>query len=483
MEWTKSVYGHSESDSSESECAVSSRYNFSVPINDGALLYNANTGAILQLRGKDAVELATALSSGVVEVGGGEFPESLHCQLLDGGFLVPSGTDEVALIRERFKQARGEAPVVITLTTTMDCNLGCYYCYESRSEESLKLTDIEGIVNLAREKLLKRSKQALHIDWYGGEPLLNLSFIEEASKALQSFCSQNQARYSASVISNGTRWPNNVQDFIASNSIRQVQISFDGLRENHDRRRHYRDKTANREVSSFDRAVALVDSLLEHVRVDIRINIDRWNQNDLLPFVEFARARGWFNRKHRAVIQPARLASYSSRSSFMRNTELSLDAYDALRAAVRAKAGVGVSVEESEVPDGYPYPKTSVCAALAYDSEVIGADGLKYRCGLQVGEVNRAVGNLRNSERKGIGAFTDVTWWDDFDPTVLPNCSRCSFLPVCLGGCPKKHLENDTHALNEQSTYWRKNLPRLIAEGAGYKLMSSYEFTEADQFR
>jgi len=167
----------------------------------------------------------------------------------------------------------------------------------------------------------------------------------------------------------------------------------------------------------------------------------------------------------------------------MRNTELSLDAYDALRAAVRAKAGVGVSVEESEVPDGYPYPKTSVCAALAYDSEVIGADGLKYRCGLQVGEVNRAVGNLRNSEQKGIGAFTDVTWWDDFDPTVLPNCSRCSFLPVCLGGCPKKHLENDTHALNEQSIYWRKNLPRLIAEGAGYKLMSSYEFTEADQFR
>ena len=465
------------------ECAVSSRYNFSVPTKDGALLYNANTGAILHFTGKDALELAAALSFGVVEVGGGEFPESLHCQLVDGGFLVPSGTDEVALIRERFKQARGEAPVVITLTTTMDCNLGCYYCYESRSEESLKLTDIEGIVNLAREKLLKRSKQALHIDWYGGEPLLNLSFIEEASKALQSFCSQNQARYSASVISNGTRWPNNVQDFIVSNCIRQVQISFDGLRENHDRRRHYREKTTNREVSSFDRAVALVDSLLDHVRVDIRINIDRWNQNDLLPFVEFARARGWFNRKHRAVIQPARLASYSSRSSFMRNTELSLDAYDALRAAVRAKAGVGVSVEESEVPDGYPYPKTSVCAALAYDSEVIGADGLKYRCGLQVGEVNRAVGNLRNSEQKGIGAFTDVTWWDDFDPTVLPNCSRCSFLPVCLGGCPKKHLENDTHALNEQSIYWRKNLPRLIAEGAGYKLMSSYEFTEADQFR
>ncbi len=58
------------------ECAVSSRYNFSVPTKDGALLYNANTGAILHFTGKDALELAAALSSGVVEVGGGEFPES-----------------------------------------------------------------------------------------------------------------------------------------------------------------------------------------------------------------------------------------------------------------------------------------------------------------------------------------------------------------------------------------------------------------------
>jgi uncharacterized protein len=460
-------------------CAVSSRYNFSVPTTAGVLLYNANTGAILEFRGKDALELGTTLSSGLVEVSAGGLPESLHRQLLDGGFLVPSGTDEVALIRERFKKARGEAPVVITLTTTMDCNLGCYYCYESRSDESLRLTDIEDIVNLAREKLFKRFKQALHIDWYGGEPLLNLSFIEEASKALQRFCLENHVRYSASVISNGTRWPNNVQDFITTNCIRQVQISFDGLRENHNRRRRYRDK--NGEGSSFDQAVALVDDLLDHVRVDIRINIDRWNQADLLPFVEFVRTRGWFNRKYRAVIQPARLSSYSLRSSFMRNTELSMNSYDTLRAAVRAKASAGVTVEESEVPDGYPHPKTSVCAALAYDSEVIGADGLKYRCGLQVGEVNRAVGNLRNSDHKA--AFTDAIWWDNFDPTVLPNCSRCSFLPVCLGGCPKKHLENDTHALNEQSIYWRKNLPRLIAEGAGYKFTSSYEFTEVDQFR
>jgi len=47
---------------------VASRYNFYVPVGDGALLYNANTGAVLHLLGSDAPEFAKLLSGRVVEV-------------------------------------------------------------------------------------------------------------------------------------------------------------------------------------------------------------------------------------------------------------------------------------------------------------------------------------------------------------------------------------------------------------------------------
>ncbi len=203
-------------------------------------------------------------------------------------------------------------------------------------------------------------------------------------------------------------------------------------------------------------------------RVDVRFNVDAGNSDDVLPFVAFARDRGWFDAPVPAVFQPARLASYSETSRFMRRRELPLAAFDALRAAVRgALDGIAV-VEESEVPDGFPHPKTSVCAALAHGSAVLGADGLVYRCGLQVGEAGRAVSAMPGAREGAAPVGADAGFWEGFDPTRAPTCSACTFLPICWGGCPKKHLEGDRHALDEQGRYWRTNLPRLVARAAGF---------------
>lgn len=38
-------------------------------------------------------------------------------------------------------------------------------------------------------------------------------------------------------------------------------------------------------------------------------------------------------------------------------------------------------------------------------------------------------------------AFPDATWWRAFGSTTLPTCSRCSFIPLCWGACPKRHLD------------------------------------------
>jgi uncharacterized protein len=317
---------------------------------------------------------------------------------------------------------------------------------------------------------------------------LNQEFIETASSLLQQLCRELEVVYSASIISNGTCWPEDVGAFIQRHKIRQAQISFDGMRHHHDLRRRFRDQ--HERISSFGLAIALVDRLLDFVRVDVRINIDHKNEGDVLPFVQFAQSRGWFERKFPAVIQPARLSAYSERSAFMRKSELTVSEYDELREAVRARAGGNFKVEESETPEGFPVPRSSVCAALANDSMVVGADQRLYRCGLQVSEPHRAVGVLN---REATGPFRIIgqdnvlsaqqPWWDQFDPTKLPSCSGCSFLSICWGGCPKKHLDEDQHALAEQGAYWRRNLARLVAEGVGLQLEHSVELTQLDQFR
>jgi len=470
---------------------VSSRYNFAIPIDAEFLLYNSSSGSVIGLSGPDCASLISEIANSPKPVSVDAFEPELFKQLIAGSFLVMQGVDEVAAIRERFQSARTHTPAVLTITTTMDCNLGCYYCYEERSGDQLAVSGVPEVVEMARRLLVKGGKDSLHVDWYGGEPLMNLPFLDAASLALQDLCSTLKIAYSASVISNGTKWPKDVRLFVRRHKIRQVQISFDGMRENHDKRRRYHKGYATGGSSSFDKAVELVSVLVTAVRVDLRFNIDRGNRDDVLPFMRFARSKGWFDSNYDAVFQPARLAAYTERSGFMRNTELSLDEYEEIRRMVREESESAIAVAEAEVPDKFPYPRSSVCAALAKSSVVVGADSKLYRCGLQVGERARAVGDvptfqsgplqiLNNLEMQ---AGSDLEWWDRFDPTSLSSCSRCSFLPVCWGGCPKKHLEQDTHALLEQGQYWRRNLPRLVAEGVGRTCQPEFSFGESDQFR
>ncbi len=452
-----------------------SRYNFY----RSGVLFNSLSGALLTLDGQHADVLGRRLMDVRADFEPSADDEFLAV-LRRSGFVVPDDADELGVVRERYWRARGETPAVLTITTTIDCNLGCYYCYEERATDALQARDVEGVVALARAQLARGGKRALHVDWYGGEPLLNIAFMEAASYALQAMCAAEGISYVSSIISNGTIWPDDIPAFIARHRVREVQISFDGLEENHNKRRRYRVKEDQARLSSFAKAVGVVDALVTCCQADVRFNIDARNKEDLVPFIRFARERGWFHAKYPAALQPARVSAYSEKSGFMRRVELTLEEYEGLcEVARREMAAIGSGkVMEPTIPEGYPYPRTSVCAALAYDSVVVGAEGKTYRCGLQVGEAGKAVGTVAGDE---VGP--DAAWWAAFDPTSLPTCSRCSFLPICMSGCAKKHLDCDEHAVKEQGRYWREYLPKIIGRVAGRSDLDGAAFTEAEQFR
>ena len=458
-------------------------YNFSLPMQDGSwLLFNARTGNVIDLVGANALALAQSLTG----MGCDEeiAVDSDSFQLLSAQeFVVDDSKDELASIRNVYWEARTNAPVVITITTTLDCNLGCFYCYEERSPESLRPEDIPSIVEKIDTLLLASPRKSVHVDWYGGEPTLNLQFLEEASVEIQKLCSVRGVRYTASIISNGTMWPDDVEGFIERHHIRQAQITFDGLRSSHNRRRRFIQQ-ADHGRSSFDEAAALISRLVHVCRVDIRFNVDERNSTDFIPFVEFALAQKWFGGSHRATFQPACVLPFTEKSRFVEKIGLSDENFHRLKREAARMLPPGV-MEEPETPSGYAAPKTSVCAALSNNAVVFGADRRTYRCGLQVSEPGRAAGKLNESAFRILNndnTSSDERWWAEFDPTTLGSCSRCSFLPICLGGCAKKQLEMDKGALDAVSLYWRKHLPRLICKTAAIPEIE-WEFTERDQFR
>ena len=458
-----------------------SAYNFVVPHHDGSILFNARTGKLLRLKQPVSSDLAVGL------MGKGE-GDTIHVDqrsfdiLVNEQFVVDDAFDELAAIRSVFWTARNDAPAVLTITTTLDCNLGCFYCYEERSDAQLEPRDLTSILAHTERILERSSRTKLHVDWYGGEPTLNLVFLEMASQALQDLCARLGVQYSASIISNGTAWPDDVAAFVNRHRIRQVQITFDGMADTHNKRRFFRKRQDNGR-SSFAEAAEVVSKLVSVCRVDIRFNVDEINKDELIPFTRFAGEKGWFTAAHRATLQPARVSPYTEKARFVEKIGIDTSDYESLRRKATSIVPVDV-IEEPESVGGQARPKTSVCAALSNNAIVIGADRKLYRCGLQVSEGHRAVGTLDSNAFAILNnsTATDVKWWDEFDPTNLASCSACSFLPVCFGGCPKKQLEKDQTALNAQSVYWRENLPRLIYKTADVP-GEVYRFNEDQQFR
>lgn len=475
---------------------LASRYNFSFVHGERVVLFNGRTGVSWVLEGDAAAALGAELSSAVQVWSSEGWDADVLARLVEGGFLVDPAFDEVAEVRRRFWDARREAPMVVTITTTLDCNLACYYCYEERSEQRLEAPDAATITRWVAERLDASGKPSLHVDWYGGEPLLNPELMEVLSPSLQALCRERGVVYAASIVSNGTLWPDDVADFLTRHAIREVQVSLDGLEHEHNRRRRYRRQHRPPDgTSSFDKAVKLIDALLDHVRVDLRVNIDPGNAGDAVPLMKMARERGWFERRFPIVVAPARLAQYSERSRFMLDHGLDSRSFDALSSQMRSECGDSVRFEDPYVSKGHLQPRMSVCAALADDSVVFGADKALYRCGLQVSEPTRAVGRLRPPQGRVIpirpldaaAPVSDQQWWATYDPTLESRCGGCSFLPLCWGGCPKHHLEHDKQALHEQCGYWRRNLARYVlspwADAGTLTHDALAELGDAAQFR
>lgn len=473
---------------------VPSKYNFAFPADAGLTLFNTLSGATYTIDGEGAAELARYLTSDApAEIAVLELPEPVLSRLLMGGYLISGkDPDQVEIVRRRFAAAKVDAPIVLTIVTTMKCNLACYYCYETRTNQSLEDSNVHTIADWVSRRIDSSGKRSLHVDWFGGEPLLNMAFIETMSAELQAVCLAKQASYSASVISNGTLWPSDIGAFIGKHKIRQVQISLDGMQQEHDRRRKYRKGyRPSADASAFELAASAIDALLEYTRVDVRLNLDPGNAQDGLKLVQYASDKGWFQKKHPFKLYPARLSKYSERSAFMDRVGIDAEEFELVAKEIEAEIAnvVGVSSTRSEPV----LPRTGVCAALARDSVVVGADKSLYRCGLQVSEPHRRVGHLNggHSSRKDadeLGAkVDDARWWETYDPTENPRCGKCSFLPICWGGCPKNHLERDYVAMEFQCNHWRRNLGARVVNSLGQAALDDgfklNEFGSNGQFR
>ncbi len=386
-----------------------SRFNIVDREHVPALVYNSYTGALAALN-RDYLC--------VLEHGHDESSPEIEAELYEGGFLVDDDVDELDHVRSVSSICRNQSDALsFTIAPTLNCNFRCPYCYEEGKRYGMMGDDCVAAVVSHIEECIRRSQaKSIQIAWYGGEPLLALEAIERITEAIRPKVSD----YVASMVSNGYYLSRQVAVKLGALGVRHVQVTVDGPPEIHNVRRRLPSGG-----DTFDRIVRNIEEASTYLEIVVRVNIDPTNGEQIDKLIESLDERGLRDKVK------VYLAAVDDINGSCADTECySGKEFAQIEAEYLSKYKLS----------GYTTPylpgfNPSICGAVNRYSEVIGPDGLLYKCWNEIGDPNRSYGSVFDSEPSWTAGQ-----WSTYDFSTDDRCVACELLPMCMGGCPFMRL-------------------------------------------
>lgn len=116
----------------------------------------------------------------------------------------------------------------LVIHLTNKCNLRCMYCYASggnymEDEGILQSQDLNTII----ERFYSEFDKILIVQFFGGEPLLNIPLLEEACSMIRKIDSERGYKTQFGLVTNGTILNDRIIDIIKKYEI-NITISYDG---------------------------------------------------------------------------------------------------------------------------------------------------------------------------------------------------------------------------------------------------------------
>ncbi len=372
----------------------------------------------------------------------------LHKLFQKHAVLVPEELDEVAFMRQRYEAARRYQNGFLGLTVcpTLNCNFRCLYCYQHHPPGIMSASVEDRILRFIREQ--EPSVSSLSVTWFGGEPLLAFSVIENLSQKFLDIAS-GSLRYTSSIITNGYLLTPEISASLADLGVEDVQITLDGPRTSHNLRR-----PVSGGQETFDRILENIVLADKRLHIVIRINIDHENVlgiMELFDQLDAAGLRGRVRAYFSPVIPYTNLCKDVAEYCIHGQDWSKIEARLLLEAVNRGYGGLSLPVSRSHV-----------CLADSTASWVIRPDGLLCRCWNDVTQPENAIGLLPGKERSR-RMKRNLEEWDTWSAFNFPRCLECKVLPQCMGGCPYLGRRQINAGGRGYCTELRYNLPEILA--------------------
>lgn len=335
------------------------------------------------------------------------------------GVLVPDRAAEREEMRQTFATINNKNRHFNALATlTLECNLGCGYCFEDPFRGRFAMTDHTAELLIGRLKEQMAAGRDVTVVFYGGEALMALGLLKRIAGRLSDAALEAGVTFAFRIITNATLLTRPVVQELLPLGLASVMTTLDGPKAIHDQQRPFVSGKG-----SFDTIVANLKAVYDLVPVDLGGNYTRDNYQRFPEMLDYLISEGIPPGALKEVgFAPVVPKADGSVSGDLNSACASVNEPWAIEASL--------FLRQETIKRGFPVSKLKAGACMIeFEHDlVVGYDGFLYKCPAFMGREELRVGSLAD----GVG---DYSASHNLDLWKNDECLDCAYLPLCFGGC------------------------------------------------
>ena len=346
------------------------------------------------------------------------------------GFIIPADFEELDFILyQNRKSTLLNKYYHLTINPTLDCNYRCWYCcvedagtqYERRRMDD---ETIEKTKKHLRYMVEKEHINHLHLDWFGGEPLMYFNeVVLPISQQGLLLCNENNTPFSCHATTNAYYMNDKMIETFNEIRLNSFQIPIDGSEKKHNTVKSIEG------TGHYKQIIKSINSLCERVEginIILRINYDSQTLKTIIPVIDDIKP----DNRNKICVDFQRVWQVKVNVDETGNNTLLWKAKKEFE-----NAGFRTSYF-AFFSKGFKccYADSLYHRAINYDGKIFKCTARDYADDLSIGSLNDD-GSIYFNEEIMSKMFSDATFKND-------KCLNCKKLPLCYGPCIQKYYEN-----------------------------------------
>lgn len=340
--------------------------------------------------------------------------------LASNKMIVHNLSEETEDIKEHILSGLSSCKTLrLTVNPTLDCNLGCWYCYETHDKKAYMSDQVIKSIGDFVTSQLDKGVRNVDLSFFGGEPLLTArKRAIPIAEMISDICRKKGVQLSLHFTTNGSLLRPDIVDKIADLKLPTIfQIAFDGDRTLHDKTKNWAG------VGTYDIVLKNIDYVLSRrLRVNVRCNYTVENIASFRNLIDDLSGLEHIDKSLIGISLQRVWQEIATKELYEQARHI-----DDYATAMGYNSDMGGAVCSK-----------SYCYADYDNSYVINYNGDVFKCTARDFDPAHRLGKLNPD-----GELVDVDAAYKSGMRIRPYCVECSLLPICTI-CSQAHRENRT---------------------------------------